>query len=215
MLSEQEPTDTNPSIIEHLQFMVDTIPGINYVIDREYKISLYSKEKWDAFAQQNSGDELISQKPIRGSSILDNFAGKKVKQHYKRIYDLIFEGKKTEVIIRSNCDAPAVLRDNVIFLTPIYQDLQNKDEVIGILHQSLMIKQENRKRVDLLDKSTLQRLEDNTIEICSICKKVRPKDSEDKEWMAVSTYEETFQTSDIAFEHTICDECSVMLNEYM
>ena len=63
--------------------MINTMSGINYIIDRNYSIALYSKKKWDLFASNNDGSELTEINRVKEKSILDRFAGNKVKSYYR------------------------------------------------------------------------------------------------------------------------------------
>ncbi|MHA2502379.1 MAG: hypothetical protein ACXAE3_05910 [Candidatus Kariarchaeaceae archaeon] len=208
-------TVNEPRILDRYQDLLDTIPGINYIIDKDYKISLYSKSKWDNFAVANDGSELAESESIVGKSVLDFFAGKKVREHYKTIYDMIFEGKRDEIKITAKCDAPEVLRDNVIFLTPVFNDPSARDEIVGVLHQSLILKVDSRPPVEILRKAAATTSVDNFLEICSICKFVNYENEGQYEWIPAERYYQLGGTDEVKLEQSICGDCSTMMNEFM
>ena len=217
MLNRQSTTKEDEEFsISRYQKLIDIMSGINYIIDRDHRIVIYTQEKWDDFASLNSGNDLLKPALIKSRSILDNFAGQKVKEYYRKIYDSIFDGKRSEITIQAKCDAPEVLRDNVIYLTPVYRDSEKKDEVIGILHQSLILKVEARQRsADLLKREREIGKNARFLEICSICKFIHYQTEDIEEWISTENYYQLGGTDDMKLDQSICDDCTMMLDEFL
>jgi hypothetical protein len=214
MTMETSQSNDQKISFDKYEEMINTMSGINYIIDRNYSIALYSKKKWDLFASNNDGSELTEINRVKEKSILDRFAGNKVKSYYRSLYDQIFSGHKKEIVIKSKCDSPAALRDNVLYLTPIYENMNTKDNVIGVLHQSLILNVEEREAVDLIKRKNVDS-ETEFLEMCTICKAVKYQSNGSDKWITDEEYQNLGGNSSIKLEYSLCIDCTTTLDEFL
>jgi hypothetical protein len=210
MVKDPEIPQSN-QFLSDIATMIDQFPGINYIINKNYEIISYSTESWNKSAQNSGGDLLLEDK-LLNHSIFDFMIGERVKKFYLKAYELIFNKDKEQIKIESLDDAPDMLRDNVIYLTPIIEP--TTEEVIGVLHHSLIIK--TRERTNLDSELLNQYHPSQFSEICSICKFVKiVSEDNNPEWIEPARFFQLGGSSSIELDHTICPDCSNILDDFI
>jgi hypothetical protein len=211
MEADSKDTGATQFLIDFAR-VIDQFPGINYIIDKKYQIISYTTKSWNSSAKNSGGQELMIEENLLNHSIFDFMDGERVRNFYQKAYTLIFNKQREEIKIDSLDDAPDMLRDNVIYLTPIMDP--NSDEVIGILHHSLIIK--TREKPSQISDLPSHRDPSQFSQVCSICRFVNFEDESGiHKWIEPARYFQLGGSSAINLEHTVCPDCSNILDDFI
>lgn len=192
--------------------IVDSIEGITYLTDTQGMIFTIGRRHWNRFAADNDGSALIDGNGIIGHSLFDFISGDDVRDSYRRFLAAIVGGRASRARLFSRCDSPAVERELMITITPLY----NGQAIEGLLWQSSTIGETMRPRLDLFDFAGQRRLAGGGSEawpiltLCSYCQDVRfPAGSSDADgvWIAAEDYYSRGGNSRVRISHGLCPAC--------
>lgn len=180
--------------------LLNAIPDISYIVDREYRIIAYNQKPWNEFALHNRAARLQIPSHVIGKSILDFMEGQETRESYRKYLDMVFAGEREKVIFPFRCDAPDKRRFMRMHITPVIVD----EEIVAVLFHSLLIKEEARQRAESLTGPVSNGVS-RSLQICSYCKNVKPQRTE--VWMTIEDYEQQFGNEPVIQVHTICPVC--------
>jgi hypothetical protein len=125
---------------------LDALDGISYVISRDGTIGAIGATRWNDFACQNGGPELID-KCVIGRNLFEFVSGAEVQSQIRRILSELSTRRRPVFVLPMRCDAPAQLRNLRQSITPIFE----ANKCSSFLFQSVELHSCQRPSIDLYD----------------------------------------------------------------
>lgn len=199
-------------MLPNFQSLLDALPGIAYVVDRELRICAYGEINWNRFAEGNNATEICEPRVIVGTP-LDHFIAGEAKAFYRRCIADLISGKHRHLEFAFRCDRPDLKRFMRLLMTPVRAT--SDGGVSNVLIQSLTLEEEGRPPLNIYDhKALLRRLREGAdlpiLMMCSFCLDVRfPAGGEaaNGTWMPGEKYYQSGGTSNVRISHGICPSC--------
>ena len=169
---------------------------VSYEIDeRDYIVSV--DEGWDVFAAANDALALRAE-CVLNQPLMAFIADRTCRHLY---LDLIAHcrGRHARIAFQYRCDGPGVRRYMQMEMTPLAGG--------GVRFDSRVVREEQRDRILLFDACAVRG--DDTIAVCSWCKRIRVAD---EAWVSLEAAIEVLELFDRnplpQLSHGICPECA-------
>ncbi len=185
--------------------LLDSLSGLAWVVDADYRICNYGRRNWHAFNRANGDGAWADDERVLGTSLMSAIHGAEVRAMYARMLDDIFSGRTGEIAFGYRCDSSERQRDMRLALTPV----RRAGTVVAALFHSTTLAEEMRPPINLYDSRRLsQALEAAdtlpTVCMCSLCQRVRPPGGH---WLTAEQYYRDGHPSQVAISHTLCRLC--------
>jgi hypothetical protein len=192
------------------QVLLEAVEGTAYVVNKEGVIIAVGFGNWDKFASENGAADLHGTS-VLGRSLYDFITGSDVQESCKLFIQSVIEQKEEKISFMTRCDAPEVQRDMRLSISAI----KKNDEVVAVLFQSLVVKEQDRPRINLFDPEKILAMAkippDALITtICSYCHDVvfdNGRGVSLKRWIKPEEYYRAGGSSDVWMSHGICPSC--------
>lgn len=190
--------------------LIECLDGVAYVVDPSGRLVSYGQHRWNAFARANDAPELCEPENVIGLPLLDVVQGDDVRGVYRGLMDELLEGKRDGFAFGFRCDAPNVMREMRMAITPV----RSQSELTGILFQSILLRSNQRPPLDIFRFRELAAVFDYVsdrpiVTLCSHCQKIRaPADhGSEIEWISAEDYYRRGGSSEVRISHGMCQEC--------
>jgi hypothetical protein len=183
---------------------LEALDGISYVVSRDGTIGAIGAIKWNDFACQNGGPELLD-KCIIGRNLFDFVSGADVRSHIRHILYELSTRRRPACALPLRCDAPAQLRNLRQSITPIFE----ANECHSFLFQCVELHSRQRPSIDLYDFKVRakQDLSLPLIVMCSWCLRIQSAASTTDRWITAENYYAAGGRSEVRISHGICEAC--------
>eukprot|EP01125_Pyxidicula_operculata_P002642 TRINITY_DN1249_c0_g1_i2.p1 TRINITY_DN1249_c0_g1~~TRINITY_DN1249_c0_g1_i2.p1 ORF type:complete len:224 (+),score=17.42 TRINITY_DN1249_c0_g1_i2:94-765(+) len=197
-----------------LQTGLDAIGDIYYIIDKNNTIIAAGPPKvWQKFSNDNGGYG-PSSKPntVVGHNLFSFVSNERTKQHYQRVHNALWTGKKDRIIIKSMCDAPEKrrpLRQSLSVITKPKAGV-TEGEPVYIVYQCCVWDEVEQPPIHLLNCPTygFTQLNAPMLNMCSYCKFVQhPIGNSDGNWIPPHEYYALGGTNHVLLSHGCCPLC--------
>jgi len=186
-----------------VQSLVESLPGIAYVVAPDGAILAYGRASWDHFAIENQALGLADPECVLGHSLFDFMAGGAVRRtHREMLARVLRSGEPLTYDYR--CDAPGLRRFMRMTLTALPPEAP-----LAVMFHSEVLHTEERPTSPLLARTPAQTSPDWPIlTVCAYCREVRnPPAATEGEWMSVERYEAVGGPRDVRLSHGVCPPC--------
>jgi hypothetical protein len=185
--------------------LLDAIPGVAYVVDREGVILAFSR---GPFMEDVRLPAASGYGHTIGSSLFSIVQGEQVQRSYRSMHEAACRGQFNTFGFAYRCDAPNVERNMFMSISRIVEG----SEAVAVLYQSIIVSELYRAPLPLFRFEALAERaapSDHVVTLCSYCQKVAWQVAEagHAEWIEAVEFYRRGGPTDAAVTHGICETC--------
>jgi hypothetical protein len=193
--------------------LLEAIPGIAYVVDRDGIIMGFSRGPFMEDVRI-PGAATAGYRNAIGTSLFSIVRGERVRQSYRLMHDAAWTGRFDAFGFNYRCDAPEVERNMFMSISRIAEG----SETAAVLYQSIVISELPRPPVPLFAFEALAErapATDRLVTLCSYCQKVAwpVVTAEHPEWIEAVEFYRRGGRADAVVSHGICETCFAQIVE--
>lgn len=187
--------------------ILNALSGLAYVTSRSGKLIAFGCRNWDAFACENSGQDMVSDN-LLGRNLFDFIQGSDIRAVYQASHATLIEDDRAKISFEYRCDAPSLERRMLMSISALACD----DGETAILYQSQILDERVRVSLPILSAENRRRSYgvENQTSICSFCAKIAwPVGGENtgQDWVCADDYYAKGGTSQVGLSYGICPQC--------
>jgi len=187
--------------------ILNALSGVVYVTSRGGEFLAFGRRNWDAFACENSGQEIVSDN-LLGRNLFDFIGGNDVKAVYQSAHATLLEDDRAKVSFEYRCDAPDFERRMLMSISSVACG----HDKAAILYQSQILEERVRVPMKLFSADNHKNTygAENQTSICSFCAKVAwpvGAESASQDWVSGEAYYAKGGSSRVGLRHGICPGC--------
>ena len=200
-------TATSTPLPFSTEALLQAIPGIAYVVDRDGDILAFSRGPFMEDVKIPGGTASGYRHAI-GSSLFSIIQGEQVRQSYRRMHKAVWFGRADAFGFAYRCDAPEVERNMFMSISRIAEG----SETAAVLYQSVVVSELRRPPLPLFAFEGLGEQAppaERIVTLCSYCQKVAwpVQAAERPEWIEAVEYYRRGGRTDAVVSHGICEIC--------
>lgn len=185
------------------QSIVDSLPGIAYVVGLDGRIVACNSGPWRRFAEANGAYALADPRTVIGRPLTSFIEGEGPRRADECVRASLQRGEREQVALDFRCDSPDRIRRMRLHVSLIWLDGQPA----GFLYQSVLLSERPRPTVTTLSLRLPGMFEDDALIVtaCSYCERFRhPFDS--RRWIGHEEYD-ALRLPPARISHGMCDTC--------
>jgi hypothetical protein len=200
-------TATSTRLPFSTEALLEAIPGIAYVVDRDGDILSFSRGPYMEDVKNPEGAASGYRHAI-GTSLFSIIQGEQVRQSYRRMHKTVWFGGSDAFGFAYRCDAPEVERNMFMSISRIAKG----SETAAVLYQSVVVSELRRPPLPLFAFEGLGEQApsaDRIVTLCSYCQKVAwpAQAAERPDWIEAVEFYRRGGRTDAVVSHGICEIC--------
>ena len=194
------------SVVINGDAVLSALEGVCYIADPDGKVVGIGDSNWTRFAESAECSAELDVRRVVGRSLFDYIAGDDVRALYQSHMASILAVPAESVSFHFRCDGPFVRREMRMNMSAI----QNGEDVVGVLFQSLTLDERGRPPISLFDyEAKLREYFDSPapiVTLCSYCHAVK-SDTAENRWVPAESYYAAGGSEKVIISHGICPAC--------
>lgn len=181
-------------MLPSFQALLDALPGIAYVLDRDFRIVAYGRPNWDAAAAKGDAARLTDPANVLGHDVFGFIDGEEPRRVYRDLFVAVMNGNGPGISIEARCDTPECDQRTLLSIAPLAEGV--------LVHDLVVERSAPAARPAQLPFGSLQ-ADEASLLMCSICKKIKdPKAGPWRSGMGAFALRQFFVVT-----QCICDSC--------